>query len=103
AELSMYKHTPSCLLALEQDEADELVESASLLQVDGFGVLLAESGTDSAWASGLPIVGLVNPGDATVNPAELVALLASKLGGAVLAGQEVHTIESAAAHDGRCL
>lgn len=103
SELQSYKHTPSCLLALEQDEADELIESAALLQADGFGVLLAESGTDSAWASGLPIVGLVNPGDATVNPAELVGLLASKLGTAVLAGQEVHTIEPANAHDGHCV
>jgi len=103
AELSTYKHSPSCLLALEQDEADQLVESASLLQADGFGVLLAESGSDSAWASGLPIVGLVNPGDATVNPAELVALLASKLGNAILAGQEVHSIVPASQHDGYCL
>lgn len=103
SELPSYKHTPSCLLALEQDEADELIESASLLQADGFGVLLSESGTDSAWASGLPIAGLVNPGDATLNPAELVGLLASKLGTAVLAGQEVHAIEPANAHDGRCV
>lgn len=103
SELPSYKHTPSCLLALDQNEADDLIESASLLQADGFGVLLTESGTDSAWASGLPITGLVNPGDATVNPAELVGLLASKLGTAVLAGQEVHAIEPASTHDGHCV
>jgi glycine/D-amino acid oxidase-like deaminating enzyme len=101
-ELSSYRHTPSCLLALEQDEADELIESAAMLQADGFGVLLAESGADSAWASGLPLVGLVNPGDATVNPAELVGLLASKVGSALLTGQEVHAIEPGADR-GRCL
>ena len=94
SSLSSYRQTPSCLLALEQDEADELIESASLLREDGFGVLLTEAGQDSAWASGRPICGLVNPSDATVNPAELVGLLASKLGPAVLAGHEVHAIES---------
>lgn len=95
SELASYRHTPSCILALEQDEADDLAASASMLQEDGFGVLLTESGADSAWSSELPILGLVNPGDATINPAELVGLLASKLGSAVLAGQEVHAIEHA--------
>ena len=98
--LPTYRATPSCLLALEQDEADALVESASLLQADGFGVLLTESGTDSIWESGLALVGLVNPGDATVNPADLIALLASKLGDAVLSGQEVHSIQPASTSGG---
>lgn len=102
-ELPSYRHTPSCILALEQDEADELASSVSMLQEDGFGVLLTESGADSAWASGLPMLGLVNPGDATVNPAELVNLLASKLGGAVLSGQEVHAIEHAEGDRAHCV
>ena len=101
--LGSYRPTASCLLALEQDEADELVESAALLKDDGFGVLLTESGGDGIWSSGLPICGLVNPGDATVNPAELVGLLAAKLGPSVLAGQEAHAIEpTGAERDGRC-
>ncbi|NRA59127.1 MAG: FAD-binding oxidoreductase [Phycisphaerales bacterium] len=98
--LPSYEATPSCLLALDQSEADELIESAELLQADGFGVLLTESGSDSIWQSGLPLVGLVNPGDATVNPAELVALLASKLGSAVLSSHEVHAIEPASEGQG---
>ena len=101
--LSSYRATPSCLLALEQDEADELIESASMLQADGFGVLLTESGSDSVWQSGLPLVGLVNPHDATVNPAELIGHLVSRLGDAVFAGREVFGIEPGnATNDGRC-
>lgn len=91
--LAGYRATPSCLLALDRDEADDLVESARLLNEDGFGSLLIEAGSDSAWSSGLPILGLVNPSDATVNPAELIALLAAKLGSAVASNQEVHAIE----------
>ncbi|MEQ9095212.1 MAG: FAD-dependent oxidoreductase [Phycisphaerales bacterium] len=102
-DFASYRHTPSCLLALEQAEADDLVASARLLQDDGFGVLLVESGGDSAWASELPLLGLVNPGDATINPSELVALLASKLGAAVLAGQEVHTIERSPGDRAPCM
>lgn len=93
--LSSYRATPSCLLALNPAEADELAESARLLHDDGFGSLLIESGTDSAWASGLPILGLVNPADATVNPADLIGLLAAKLGPAVACDQEVHAVEPA--------
>ncbi|MFI4917518.1 MAG: NAD(P)/FAD-dependent oxidoreductase [Phycisphaerales bacterium JB060] len=103
AELPSYRHTPSCLLALDQAESDDLVASASMLQADGFGVLLTESGADSAWASGLPILGLVNPGDATVNPAELVELLSAKLGSAILPGQEVYQIDPSAGAEGRCV
>ena len=104
SSLPSYRPTPSCLLAIEQEEADELIESAALLKDDGFGVLLTETGADSAWASGLPIFGLVNPGDASVNPADLIALLASKLGPSILTGHEVHAIEQgSASNDGWCV
>lgn len=94
-KLPSFRPTPSCLLAFEQDEADALVESARLLSEDGFGALLVESGTDSAWASGLPLLGLVNPADATINPADLISLLVAKLGSIVVGDQEVHAIEAA--------
>lgn len=94
--LASYRPTPSCLLALEADEAEELATSAELLQADGFGVLVLEGGRDSVWSSGLPLAGLVNPGDATVNPAHLVELLRLRLGRRVVEGQEVYAIADAA-------
>jgi len=104
SSLPSYSATPSCLLALDEQEANDLIESASLLRSDGFGVLLTESGSDAAWASGLPLVGLVNPGDATVNPIELITMLAGKMGPSLLTAQEVHAIEPADAHvDRRCV
>ncbi|MEO1007177.1 MAG: FAD-binding oxidoreductase [Planctomycetota bacterium] len=104
ASLPSYRATPSCLLALDDDEAAQLQRSAELLQRDGFGALLVESGPDSAWASGVPLLGLVNPGDATVDPAELIAMLAAGLGGSVLPGQEVHEIVPASrGAAGRCI
>jgi len=84
----------SCLLALEQDEADQLEASRDLMREDGFDVELLRSGTDSAWSSGRAILGLLNPDDAVVDPVELVRWLASLLDAPVCEHEEVTSIES---------
>lgn len=91
--LSGYAPRPSCLLALERDERDELEESAQLLRDDGFDVAWLDSADDSAWLSGRALGGLVNPGDAVCDPVELLNLLASQLAGPVFEYQEVVAIE----------
>ncbi len=74
---------PSCLAALPGVEVEELKESANLLEKDGFRVELIRPGAgapdDPIWRSGLPVLGLVNPGDAVCSPVELVGLLRSRL------------------------
>jgi len=77
--LATYRDVPSCLVAIEQTEAAELGRSHELLIEDGFASELVESGTDSLWGSGAVILGLRNPGDASCNPCELVAHIASRL------------------------
>lgn len=81
--LQAYRARPSCLVALEQIEADEIERSAEMLREDGFDAELVRPGTalaaDTLWANGSPLVGLLNPHDAVCNPVELVGLLASKL------------------------
>lgn len=74
---------PSCLIALEQGEEEEIERSAAMLAEDGFDAELIRPGSsrasDSLWASDAPRLGLLNPHDAVCNPVELVGLLASKL------------------------
>ncbi len=103
-DLPSFRRVPSCLVALggeggtEEGEAEELRRSAELMREDGFEVELIEPGTpgadDSLWASGAARVGLENPNDGSVSPAELMGLLASGLTGKVLEGQEVGSIEA---------
>lgn len=74
---------PSCLVALERGEEEEIERSAVMLTEDGFDAELIRPGSsrasDSLWASGAPRLGLLNPHDAVCNPVELVGMLASKL------------------------
>ncbi len=92
--LDTFRPIPSCLLALTASEADELREAATLLAEDAFEVSLRHTGADAAWRSGKAIVGLVNPHDASCNPHELLAFLASRLDRQPLEGQEVHAIDT---------
>lgn len=93
-KLPSYRDVPSCLLALEPGELSELRESLELLRADGFPVEWADRGEDSAWRSSVlpPLGGLINPGDAAVNPAEMMAFLAQKLQRPVRTGCEVAEI-----------
>jgi gamma-glutamylputrescine oxidase len=101
--LPSYRRIPSCLLALEPTELAELKRSTTLLREDNFKVEWIERGEDSVWSDpgrprpGFPpLGGLVNPGDASANPYELVRFLAAKLERPVLEQQEVVSI----GHDG---
>lgn len=90
--LETFQRVPSCLLALGEDERSECERSMRLLRDDGFEAEWAEEGGDSAWASGLPLGGLVNPRDGAVNPAELIGMLTGLVGDRVARGSEVFAI-----------
>jgi glycine/D-amino acid oxidase-like deaminating enzyme len=83
ASLRSYRATPSCLLALEPVELGELRESLALLREDGFEADWLDRHDDDAWTASRALGGLVNPGDAQVNPRELVMSLAEGLPGAI--------------------
>lgn len=89
--LPSYRRVPSCLLALAEGELEELRASRVLLEEDGFDVGWADRGTDSVWWSreAGALGGLLNPGDASLNPHDLMTFLAGKLREPVLENQEV--------------
>lgn len=97
--LSNYQRVPSCLLALGEEERAELDESQRFLREDGFNVEWLQAGRatnalDSAWSTGKPLAGLLNPDDAACNPVEILHHLASKLQRPVMERQEVIRLES---------
>jgi glycine/D-amino acid oxidase-like deaminating enzyme len=89
---------PSCLLALTGEELGQLRASRALLEEDGFEVGWIEGGEDSIWRSkeAGALAGLLNPGDASVNPHDLMAMLAAELPEPVIENQEVCRIGPAA-------
>lgn len=102
--LGSYIARPSCLLALKDDEREQLHKSLVLLREDGFdvgeiGVGSRGTPTDSLWRGGFVraarALGLVNPHDACCNPVELVGMLLARCGCEVLEGQEVLGIQDA--------
>lgn len=90
--LPSVRRMPSCLLAFEREEADELRTAYEMLREDHFDAGWQESGTDAAWRGGA-LAGLVNPGDAACNPCELVAYLAGRLRRPPLTNHEVARVE----------
>ncbi len=99
-ELPSFDRRPSCLLALSDDEADDLSRSHDLMREDGFAADLLRAGDahtdDSIWTRAAPRIGLVNPDDAVCNPIELIGLLCAHLDAAELVtGCEAFAIESA--------
>jgi gamma-glutamylputrescine oxidase len=81
-----YAERPSCLAALGEGEEADLRLSAEMLREDEFEVELTEPGSrgapdDALWRSGRVRLGLVNPGDAVCDPAELVAMLRGRVPG----------------------
>lgn len=93
--LPSYRAVPSCLLALEEEELAELTRSQDLMREDGFRVGWMSSGEDAVWRHGRPLGGLVNPDDASINPADLMRLLASNVG-PIFEHQEVFAVEPGA-------
>jgi len=83
ASLPSYRAVPSCVLALDESEADELARSAQQMQEDGFDTALVRSGAEGAgddvWTRLAPLLGLINPHDASVNPCEVLGLLGGRL------------------------
>lgn len=88
-----YREMPSCLLAIDDGEAAELERSAAMMEEDGFKVELVRSGHDTAWHAGGGRLGLLNPGDAVVDPSALVARLRSLVRSRIMTGAEAHRIE----------
>ena len=91
--LPSYRPTPSCLVAFEAGEAEQLRRSVGMLREDGFDAAWVDSGDDSLWRRGRALGGLLNPGDGSCNPVELVEMLRGACGAEVLEGQEVVAIE----------
>jgi len=100
ASLPGFTETPSCLAATEEDEAEQLERSATLLAEDGFEAELIRPQDNSAprdpvWNSGHATLGLVNTGDAACSPVELVHLLQRTLDDTpVLTNAPVYDIEA---------
>lgn len=94
-----FRELPSCLLAIDDEESAELERSAALMREDGFEVELVREGQDAAWRSGGGRLGLLNPGDAVVDPSAMIARLRSLVRSRVMTGAEAHRIEEQA--DGR--
>lgn len=93
AGLASFQSAPSCLLALNDEEAGDLEQSAAMLREDGFEATFPWRADDTVFAAGHLHAALLNPRDAAVNPVELCRLLASKVRGRVIEGQEAHAIE----------
>ncbi|HVZ93171.1 MAG TPA: FAD-binding oxidoreductase [Phycisphaerales bacterium] len=93
-KLSTYQRVPSCLLAVENEELEQLRLSAEMLREDGFSVRWMDRGEDAAWRRGRALGGLVNPDDAACNPVELMNHLAGKLSTRMLTGQEAVEFET---------
>lgn len=99
-----YRATPSCLLALDAGQARELRGAHEMMVADGLGSAWIEpgdpgAGGDAVFASGVAAGGLVNAGDAAVQPAELIGMLAEKLGAAGAAIHEGAEVCSIAGDD----
>ena len=94
--LPSFRRVPSCLMAMDGEQERELRRSGEMLREDGLVAPWITSGDDSAWASGCGVGGLVNPHDASVNPFELMTMLAGKLRRPIHEGAEVWAIEQAA-------
>ncbi len=92
ADLPSFRAAPSCLLALRDADVEDLERSAAMLREDGFDFEFPWRAGDAIFASGRVRAALSNPHDAAVNPIELCRMLAGKLRGRIMAGQEVHAI-----------
>ena len=86
---------PSCLLAADDAEAQELQRSAALMLEDGFDCELVTRGDDAVWRHRDWPVALVNPRDHVCDSMEVLTLLAGKLTRPPLLGGELYGINAA--------
>jgi glycine/D-amino acid oxidase-like deaminating enzyme len=87
------RNVPSVLLALREDERDQLRQSVTMMTEDGFDVSWQERGQDSLWRTAKSLGALINPHDASCNSREVLELLRSRLDCELLEGQEVASID----------
>lgn len=92
-KLPSYRNVPSYLLAMEISQEADLLRSCVQMEADGFEAPWVNSGTDRLWATGRIRGALVNPHDASVNPWELMTLLASRLRRPIHENAEVFAID----------
>ena len=91
-----YHRIPSCLVALEPGEAEEIQRSRALMLEDGFEVGgLDDLPPDDLLNRGVALAGLVNPNDAACHPVELLRHLMSILGDRCIEHAEVAAITDA--------
>lgn len=88
-----YRAIPSCLVALDDREADELTRSARLLRDDGFDTDIIRAHTDVIWQHPRTRLALINPYDATINPRHLVDALAARIDPPILSDSPVFAID----------
>ncbi|MEQ9616834.1 MAG: FAD-dependent oxidoreductase [Phycisphaerales bacterium] len=81
--LPSFRACPSCLLAFEDGELEEIQRSYEMMRADGFETEWINTGTDAVWTHASPLGGLVNPNDAVCNPAELIGLLRERFEGMI--------------------
>ncbi len=79
SDLDSYQAIPSSIVAMSDSEAEELRNSANMLEEDGFECTLQTSGDDTLWSNINPEIALVNPNDAAINPWDLVNRLNDQL------------------------
>ncbi len=70
--LGSYQQKPSAIVAMSPKEAEELRNSAQMMQIDGFECDIQTMGSDTLWWNLTPELALINPHDAAINPWELV-------------------------------
>ena len=98
ADVETFERRPSTLLAYDEDEARDLEASAALMREDAFDVELATTGDDTLWTHAPPINAFVNPHDATINPARLIAWLRTLVRCPVHERTPVHALDPDGTH-----
>ena len=96
--LSSYQRVDSELIAASERDFDLLVRSSEMLDEDGFDVSISyggEAGDDALHRSLKPLASLTNPGDAAVNPAELIRRVGQTVGerALIIEGTEVFGLD----------
>ncbi len=97
--LASYRLVDSVLIALSEHDAGLLERSSEMLAEDGFVATIGsgeQAGRDALHRNLRPLATLTNPGDAAVNPAELIARVADTVRErvSIFEGAEVFAFES---------